>query len=85
MTGQGKLDPGHLRFFLAGNTSLDRERECPETDGSWLTDKMWGDVLAIGKLPGFDGFVDFIVKPRLAGPSFKSDHICRKKRPLEER
>ena len=35
--------------------------------------------------PGFDGFVDFIVKPRLAGPSFKGDHICRKKRPLEER
>ncbi|KAH8051544.1 1-aminocyclopropane-1-carboxylate synthase [Aureococcus anophagefferens] len=54
-----KLDPTHLRFFLAGNTSMERERSIPETD--WLTDKSWGDVLAIGKLEGFEGFVDKFV------------------------
>ncbi|KAH8086150.1 1-aminocyclopropane-1-carboxylate synthase [Aureococcus anophagefferens] len=59
MSGQSKLDPTHLRFFLAGNTSMERERSIPETD--WLADKSWGDVLAIGKLEGFEGFVDKFV------------------------
>ncbi|KAH8046934.1 1-aminocyclopropane-1-carboxylate synthase [Aureococcus anophagefferens] len=58
MSGQSKLDPTHLRFFLAGNTSMERAVH-PETD--WLTDKSWGDVLAIGKLEGFEGFVDKFV------------------------
>ena len=56
MSGQGQLDSSHLRFLLAGNTAMDRERPLPATD--WLTDKCWGDVLAIGHLPGFEGFVD---------------------------
>ena len=59
MSGQGKLDAAHLRFLLAGNTAMDRERELPSTD--WLTDKCWGDILAIGHLPAFDGFVDTFV------------------------
>ena len=34
MSGQGKLDAAHLRFLLAGNTAMDRERELPSTVGS---------------------------------------------------
>ena len=36
MSGQGQLDSSHLRFLLAGNTAMDRERPLPATD--WLTD-----------------------------------------------
>ncbi|KAJ8605523.1 hypothetical protein CTAYLR_000063 [Chrysophaeum taylorii] len=61
LTGQQKLDEAHVRYFLAGNISLERERKCPETEGCWLTDKIWGDVLGLAKLPGFETFVDRFV------------------------
>lgn len=58
MIGQKKLEPAHLRFFLAGNVSLERERELPESEGGWLTEQIWADVLGLSKLPAFESFLD---------------------------
>lgn len=61
MSGQNKLDPAHLRYFLAGNTSLERERALPPSDDGWLTDQIWANVLGTTRLTGFEVFADNFV------------------------
>merc|ERR1711871_1119333 len=58
--GSGKLDPQELRYLLAGNTSMGLRIPNPEGGaGSWLSDKVWGEVLALeSNLAGFEGFSD---------------------------
>jgi dynein heavy chain len=53
MTGQGKLDPSQIRFFMQGNTRMGLEQANPAAN-SWLTDKIWGEILALSKFKVFD-------------------------------
>lgn len=57
MIGDLKLDPAHLRYFLAGNTSLE-QRELPETECGWLDEQTWSQILGLSKLTGFEDFLD---------------------------
>jgi dynein heavy chain len=52
MTGEGRLDPTQIRFFMQGNTSMSLEQANPAPSG-WLTDKIWGEVLALSKFKLF--------------------------------
>ena len=42
-----------LRFFLTGSTALELKVTKPDTHGEWLTDKVWGDIVALSEMPQF--------------------------------
>ena len=55
MLGHKELDARELRFFLQGNTLMDLAEPNP-SDG-WMSDKSWGDMLALCDLGGsFESF-----------------------------
>eukprot|EP00946_MAST-07B_sp_MAST-7B-sp1_P002765 g2765.t1 len=69
------IDSHLLRFFLVGNTSLSLEKPNPagrqsgaagkkggDSGRSWLTDDIWGNILALSRFPGFEGFDDAFAK-----------------------
>ena len=56
MVANHELDSAELRFFLQGDTALEHERPLPAACAGWLSDKSWGDLLALEKLPAFAGF-----------------------------
>lgn len=59
MQSDGHLDPQQLRFFLAGNTAVDLAEPNPCPAGSkWMSDRVWGDVLELSNVAGFEGFKD---------------------------
>jgi dynein heavy chain len=60
-TNSTTIDPRHLRFFLVGNTSLDLKEPNPTTD-AWLTDGMWGELLALSDLKGFTSLAKDVVR-----------------------
>lgn len=62
--GSGKLDALEMRYLLAGNTAMSLRKPNPEGSGSWLTDKVWGEILALSELEGFKGFDDEFVARR---------------------
>merc|ERR1711871_1125424 len=50
--GNGAMDGGELRYLLAGNTAMKLRVANPDAGtGSWLTDKLWGEVLALEHCP----------------------------------
>jgi len=55
LLGEKKMSPAMLRFFLQGNTAMDLEQPNPLHDG-WLSDKNWGEILALSKQKGFKNF-----------------------------
>lgn len=53
------MDDEELRFFLQGATSLDLVEPNPTNTGrGWLTDKSWGDVIAVSNIASMSGFAD---------------------------
>ena len=51
------LDPSLLRFFLTGNTDLSVDEPVPPGQ-DWLTEKIWGNIVSLSKLPEFSGFLE---------------------------
>lgn len=47
-----EMDPGELRFFLTGSTAVDLSRPNPDSEGRFLSDKCWADLLALHDIPG---------------------------------
>ena len=80
MISLGKLDPGILRFLLAGNTAMDLEKPMPATPDNWLTEKIWGDLLAMQHIGPFKGFID----KYFLGALDKWQHIYDSKTPGED-
>merc|ERR1711871_979064 len=63
--GNGAMDGGELRYLLAGNTAMKLRVANPDVGtGSWLTDKLWGEVLALETLPAFEGFTEEFLSKR---------------------
>ena len=59
------MDGGELRYLLAGNTAMKLRVANPDAGtGSWLTDKLWGEVLALETLPAFEGFSEEFLSKR---------------------
>lgn len=56
MQGEKRLDEEELRFFLQGATSLDLDEPNPLDCEGWLSDKMWGEILAANKTRAMPGF-----------------------------
>ena len=58
--GDKRLSDAYFRFLLQGNTAVELEKPNPcaedSGDGMWMSQKSWGDVLALSKLPGFEDF-----------------------------
>jgi len=52
---QGTLDYQEFRFFLTGGIAVGGE--LPPIPGEWLSEKSWGEILRLGDLPAFKGFV----------------------------
>ncbi len=42
-----------MRFFLTGSTALEVSEVKPKTHETWLSDKAWGDIVGLCKLPRF--------------------------------
>jgi dynein heavy chain len=55
LLGENKMSPSLFRFFLQGNTAMDLEKPNPLQDG-WLSDKSWGEIIALSKNKGFENF-----------------------------
>merc|ERR1711871_1792688 len=73
--GSGKLDAAELRYLLAGNTQMSLRKPNPEGEGSWLTDKLWGEILALSELPAFEGFDDeFLARREEFRPILYCEH-----------
>jgi dynein heavy chain len=53
MLGQKTLEAQSVRLFFQGNTTMDLSEPNP-LPNSWLTDKCWGDILALGELHAFE-------------------------------
>ena len=47
--------PEELKFFLTGGVSLGEA--LPEIPCSWVSEKMWGELFRLDKLPSFKGFL----------------------------
>ena len=62
MEFRGTLDDEEYRFLLTGGISLDEKLpEKPHVE--WLSDKAWGEIVRLGALEKFNGFVkDFVAK-----------------------
>jgi len=55
-----ELDNAELRFFLTGGVSLgDQLPVCP---CDWMSEKLWGELNRLDKLPTFEGFLDHFMK-----------------------
>jgi len=55
LLGRKDLNPLEIRFFLQGNTTMDLPEPNPAPE--WLSEKSWGDILALGNLHTFSSFV----------------------------
>lgn len=59
MQGEERIDGEELRFFLQGATSLDLVEPNPVANGGdWLSDKTWGEIVAVGKIATMSGFAE---------------------------
>jgi len=57
LLGENKMSHPLFRFFLQGNTAMDLEIPNPGgEENGWLSDKMWGEIIAVSKMKGFAGF-----------------------------
>lgn len=63
---RGEIDHKEWRFLLAGPTAAPSgpgAEEPPVNPGTgWLTDKSWGEVVALSALPAFAGFDQHLVQ-----------------------
>ena len=55
-----ELDPGELKFFLTGGVSLGEA--LPDCPCEWMSEKLWGEMNRLDKLPTFKGFIDHFIK-----------------------
>lgn len=53
-----RLDPAEWRFLLAGGTSIGNAGGIPNPAPMWLTDKSWGELLDLSRLPRFSGLAE---------------------------
>lgn len=60
MDMDGELDQEMLKFLLTGGVSLGEE--LPENPTSWMSERLWGELNRLGKLAGFEKFVDHFLK-----------------------
>ena len=51
-----ELNPAEFRFFLTGGVALGDE--VPPVPASWVSDKLWGEMNRLDKLPAFAGWVE---------------------------
>ncbi|PRP75973.1 hypothetical protein PROFUN_01689 [Planoprotostelium fungivorum] len=59
MDNQGQLDHMEWRFLLSGGTSIASSVVgTVKPEDSWLTDKIWNQIVDLGKLPNFQGFTE---------------------------
>ncbi|VDM31966.1 unnamed protein product [Hydatigera taeniaeformis] len=54
------IDPGEWRYLLSGSSVT--KRDLPNPAPEWISDRMWGDLLALDTLPNFEGLCLFIVQ-----------------------
>jgi dynein heavy chain len=55
LLGREELNPLELRFFLTGSTNMDLAMPNPVAAGGWLSDRVWGEILALAELKTFAG------------------------------
>lgn len=53
MQGQKLIDPDEWRFFLSGSSGSAVPSPNPSRD--WITERVWGAITLLAKLPAFDG------------------------------
>jgi dynein heavy chain, axonemal len=61
MEMDNEMDKASLMFFLTGGVSLGEklpDNPCP----AWLSEKLWGEINRMGKLKGFEKFVDHFIE-----------------------
>jgi dynein heavy chain len=58
MNGEGRLNADEVRFLLTGPTG-EVKGGIANPDSSWISAKMWNEVLTIARLPAFSGFDTF--------------------------
>jgi dynein heavy chain len=56
----GELNAAEVKFFLTGGVSLGEE--LPENPTDWISDKCWGEMNRLNKLPNFKGWIDHFTK-----------------------
>eukprot|EP00927_Polykrikos_kofoidii_P001659 TRINITY_DN10635_c0_g2_i1.p1 TRINITY_DN10635_c0_g2~~TRINITY_DN10635_c0_g2_i1.p1 ORF type:complete len:1545 (-),score=361.06 TRINITY_DN10635_c0_g2_i1:69-4703(-) len=61
MDGEGRLNHQEVRFLLTGPTS-DIKDAMANPASKWLSEKSWMEVLTLGLIPAFDGFVPYFVE-----------------------
>ena len=54
MQGDKLIDADEWRFFLSGSSGS-RVEDAPNPDPSWLTERVWGALTSLAKLPAFVG------------------------------
>jgi dynein heavy chain len=58
---KNELDEGELKFFLTGGVSMGET--LPDNPASgWISEKLWGEMFRLDKLPKFKGFLDHFMK-----------------------
>ena len=56
----GELDPAEVKFFLTGGVSLGEA--LPDNPAPWISDKCWGEMNRLDKLPKFKGWIEHFTK-----------------------
>jgi len=82
MLGQKTLKRENLQYLLQGNIAMDLARPNPAKEGSWMSDKIWGELLALNSLETFKG-IDKDVEKDLKGWSTVFEQVNASKA-LEE-
>jgi dynein heavy chain len=55
-----ELENSEFRFFLTGGISLGEA--LPDCPAEWLSEKLWGEMCRLEKLPSFKGFLDHFAR-----------------------
>lgn len=56
----GELNAAEVKFFLTGGVSLGEE--LPENPTDWISEKCWGEMNRLNKLPNFKGWIEHFTK-----------------------
>jgi dynein heavy chain len=55
-----ELDAAEVKFFLTGGVSLGES--LPDNPAPWISDKCWGEMNRLDKLPNFKGWIEHFTK-----------------------
>lgn len=55
-----ELDQAEVKFFLTGGVSLGEA--LPDNPTHWISEKCWGEMNRLNKLPNFKGWIDHFTK-----------------------